>query len=132
MPRTKLGQPKPRLEQLLQPQQTTVQIQGTALETALVAALQPLYREIADLKQAQATSNTALRSLTERIRSQESALTAVAQAVADLLSNKPSSAAESQLQLLLSQLLQTSSSLSALASRLPTLLQRHPQLPPAP
>ena len=124
MPRIRIGRPKPRIEQLLQPQLTTVQMPGSVLEAALVNALQPLYREMADLKQAQVTSHTALRSLTERLRSQESTLMQLLTQLQDSLNAKPSAAMESQLQRLLNQLRQTSSDLSALASSLQTTLQR--------
>ena len=63
MPRTKLHKPKPTLEQQLQPEQITVQMEGSVLEAALVDALQPLYQEIAELKKEQEISSKALTSL---------------------------------------------------------------------
>jgi vacuolar-type H+-ATPase subunit E/Vma4 len=114
---------------MLQPQQTTVQIEGSALEAALVSALQPLYGEIAELRQAQAISNTVLENLVDRVELQESTLMQLLTQLQDLLDDGHSSTMERQLQRLLSQLLTTSSSLSTTAASLQQVIDRGSQEP---
>ena len=125
MPRTKLGKTLKPIEDLIRKEYTTVEIEGSALEQALAASLQPLYgaiaqmqEQIGSLEKKQQQSTAALQSLIERLQSQESMLQQLLMQLQRLWSDGNSDEVGQRFQTLLAQLIAVSGSLQTSAAQL--------------
>ena len=125
MSRTKLGKTLKPIEDLIRKEHTTVEIEGSALEQALAASLQPLYgaiaqmqEQISSLEKKQQQSTVALQSLIERLQSQESMLQQLLMQLQRLWSDGKSDEVGQRFQTLLAQLIAVSGSLQTSAAQL--------------